>query len=180
MPIAFRSAVDLQQSLCLRRAAAGEGQECVGAVRGLVVARADPSTRRAVRPIPCDRRAAASARRCSPASSNWQRGKIARGGADRLHLVDGTFDDVRAYALLCRDLQCAALQPQAFPVAVMRPVVLAECHIALGCPVLQPAHIVADELAGVLVIADEAVKAGDVLVQPDCVEIVSCQDPRSY
>ena len=38
---------------------------------------------------------------------------------------------------------------------------VAERHVALARPFLEPAHIVADELAGVLVVADEAVMAVD-------------------
>src|SRR4051794_3686883 len=66
----------------------------------------------------------------------------------------------------------AALEPQALAVAVMRDEVVPEGGVALLRPGLQPGHVVADELAAVLVIADEALVAVDVLVQPDGVEVV--------
>src|SRR5688572_27904858 len=69
--------------------------------------------------------------------------------ADRLHLVDRPLHDARTHALLRRHRQRAALQEQALAVAIMRPVMGAERHVALLCPALQSVLVVSDELAGV-------------------------------
>src|SRR5215212_10013690 len=72
----------------------------------------------------------------------------------------------------------AALEPQALAIAVVRDVVVAEARVALPRPLLQPGDVVADELAAVLVVADEALEAVDVLVQPDGVEVVAAEIPE--
>src|SRR5215207_8211498 len=72
----------------------------------------------------------------------------------------------------------ARLEPQAFAVAVVRDVVVAEAGVALPRPLLQPGDVVAYELAAVLIVADEALEAVDVLVQPDRVEVVAAEIPE--
>src|SRR5215212_12151307 len=61
----------------------------------------------------------------------------------------------------------------------MRDVMVFEARVALPRPLLQPGDVVPDELAAVLVVADEAVEAVDVLVQPDRVEVVAAEIPES-
>src|SRR3954469_14258351 len=60
----------------------------------------------------------------------------------------------------------------------MRDVMVAEARAALPRPLFEPGDVVADELAAVLVVADEAVEAVDVLVQPDRVEVVAAEIPE--
>src|SRR4051794_25675548 len=60
----------------------------------------------------------------------------------------------------------------------MRDVMVFEARVALPRPLLQPGDVVPDELAAVLVVADEAIEAVDVLVQPDGVEVVPAEIPE--
>ena len=55
-------------------------------------------------------------------------------GADRLHLVARALHDLGTHALLVGHGERVALQPQALAVAVMRPVMDPERHIAIGSP----------------------------------------------
>jgi hypothetical protein len=105
-------------------------------------------------------------------------GEGATRGRDRLELVPGPLDHGRVEPKPAHHPLGAALEPQALAVAVLRDVVLAEAGVALSGPFLEPGDIVADELAAVLVIADEALEAVDVLVQPDRVEVVAAEIPE--
>src|SRR3712207_3191730 len=53
------------------------------------------------------------------------------------------------------------------------------CAAALGATLLQPGQVVPDELAAVLVVADEAVEPAPMLVQPDRVQVVAAQIPEA-
>jgi len=61
----------------------------------------------------------------------------------------------------------------ALPVAGVRDEVPAIGGPPLGRSLLEPGHVVPDELAAVLVIAHEPLKPAHVLVQPDRVEVVA-------
>jgi hypothetical protein len=58
---------------------------------------------------------------------------------------------------------------------VMGPIVVAKRNVPIGCPVPEPADVVADELARILVMADEAVIPTDRLVQPDRVQVIAAE-----
>src|SRR3954469_25168489 len=135
---------------------------------------AGPSRRRGPRPTPCGRRAAASARAAAllvePAAR--EHGPRRR---DRLELAARPLHHLGPEPEPAHPPLGAALEPQALPVTVMGDVVGPEGGVALLRPGLQPGHVVADELAAVLVVADEALVAVDVLVQPDGVEVVASE-----
>src|SRR3954469_8630783 len=97
---------------------------------------------------------------------------------DRLELAARPLHDLGPEPAPAHPPLGAALEPQALPVPVMRDVVGPEGGVALLRPGLQPGHVVADELAAVLVVADEALVPIDVLVQPDGVEVVAPEIPE--
>src|SRR5215207_5382162 len=136
-----------------------------------------PSRRRDPRPIPCGRREGASVLRHMTARQ-LAAGEGAPRRRDRLALVARPLDDTGVEPEAAHHALGAGLEPQALAVAVVRDVVVAEARVALPRPLLQPGDVVADELAAVLVVADEAVKAVDVLVQPDRVEVVAAEIPE--
>src|SRR5829696_658020 len=120
-------------------AAARECEECVGAVRGVVVAGAVLPDAAVVVPL-----LAVGPQPLQPLGARLLVELAAGEGAardrDRLELVAGPLHHGRVEAVPAHHPLGAALEPKALTVAVMRDVVLPEAGVALPRPFLQPGH----------------------------------------